>query len=542
MKRKKQRRLLLILLVLLLALCVGYFFLLRYNKEQENSDTEETDASISIYPEDFDSSAISSISYQYDGTALEFSLQSDGETWQYDDNKDFPLNQSSLSGMNSQLQSLTASRKIKDNLDDLADYGLDQPSNAVTAKDSDGTECTIYFGNTNDSAGVTYVYTDADQNIYTIDSGVADYFSHPLLDMIVEDELPLPDSTAVYKNMTIERGKSTLTFQYKENGDTDLDYLKRCAWFGDIDGDRFAMDDTAVSELTDALDSLSTSGCAAYDISVDEMSVYGLDDPTAVITVNYTQTETVEAETTEDETSENESSEISGTKDSNDDAESETETEEATEEETETQTVKVPYKLTLKIGKAVGDYYYVTWNDLSQVYLMSASSLESFLNCDKSTLAYMEPFHFTVNDLEEMTITCDGRTYQYQIKQTTEEVESTDEDGNTTTEEQEVTKYTLNGDEIDSGDFTNVLGTIQDTAAEKLYPEDAEDNSSSAPSGSDSVTIQVKFSRSERSEVTLVLTPYDSSYYALYVDGTPAYLMNKMDIAGFIKALPTEEE
>ena len=134
---------------------------------------------------DFDSSAISSISYNYDGTELDFSLQSDGETWQYDSNTDFPLNQSSLSGMNSQLQSLTATRKIKDNLDDLADYGLDQPSNTVAAKDSDGTEFTIYFGNSNDTAGVTYVYTSADENIYTVDSGVADYFSHPLLDMIV---------------------------------------------------------------------------------------------------------------------------------------------------------------------------------------------------------------------------------------------------------------------------------------------------------------------------------------------------------------------
>lgn len=500
MKRKKQRRLLLILLVLLLALCAGYFLLLRYNKEQENRETEETDTSVSIYPEDFDSSSISSISYDYDGTALAFSLQSDGETWQYDDNTDFPLNQSSLSGMNSQLQSLTATRKIKDNLDELADYGLDQPSNTVTAKDSDGTEFTIYFGNTNDTAGVTYVYTNADENIYTVDSGVADYFSHPLLDMIVEDELPLPDSAAVYKNIVIERGKNKLTFRYNENGDTELDYLKRCSWFGDMDGDRFAMDDNAVSEVTGALTGLTTSGCAAYDITDKEMSVYGLDDPTAVITVNYTQTETVEAEE---------------------------------------ETVSVPYKLTLKVGRAVGDYYYVTWNDISQVYLMSTSSLETFLSCDKSSLAYMEPFHFMVNDIDEMKITCDGQTWHYQIKRTTEEVESTDEDGNTTTEEQEVTKYTLNGQKIDSGDFTDVLGTIQDLSAEKLYPAD---KSSDTPSDKDAITIQVTFGRSERSEVTLILTPYDSNYYALYVDGTPTWLMNKTDIAGFVKALPAEEE
>ena len=274
MKRKKQRRLLLILLILLAAACIGYFLLLRYAEKKEAEETEESDTSVSIYPEDFDSSAISSISYDYQGEVLSFSLKDDGETWQYDDNTGFPLNQSSLTGMSSQLQSLTASRTIAENPDNLADYGLDEPSGRVTAKDSDGTEFTIYFGDTNDSADVTYVYTSDGKNIYTIDSGVADYFSHPLLDMIVEDELPVPDSSAVYKDITINRGSSTLAFRYTEDGDLPLDYLNRCSWFADIDGDQFAMDDSAVSGLTSALSGLSTSGCAAYDISQDEMSVY----------------------------------------------------------------------------------------------------------------------------------------------------------------------------------------------------------------------------------------------------------------------------
>lgn len=492
MKRKKQRRLLLILLILLLAACVGYFFLLRYNAEKEEEEDGETDTSVSIYPEDFDSSAISSISYDYQGTALDFSLKDDGETWQYDEIKDFPLNQSSLTGMSSQLQSLTASRKIKDNLDNLADYGLDEPSNRVTAKDSDGTEFTLYFGDTNDSAGVTYIYTSADKNIYTIDSGVADYFTHPLLDMIVEDELPLPDTAAVFEDITIDRDQSRLVFRYDENGNTALDYLNRCSWFADIDGDQFAMDDSAVTDLISALSNLSTSGCAAYDITPEEMSVYGLDDPTSVITVKYTQTETVE----------------------------------------------VPYLLTLKIGKAVEDYYYVTWNDISQVYLMSSSVLETFMNCDKSTLVYKDPFNFLVDSINEMEIKYQDLSFLYQIRNVTETVESTEENGETTTEKQEVTRYLLNGQEIDSGDFTGVLSSIQNMAAEKLYP--AEEGN--APIGDEAITFNVKLNQAERSQVELILTPYDNNYYALYIDGTPVYLMNKTDVAALIKVLPIEEQ
>lgn len=497
MKRKKQRRLLLVLLVLLLAVCVGYFFLLRYNAEQETAETDAEETSIAIYPEDFDSSSISSIRYHYDGESLSFSLQKDGETWQYDDNTKFPLNQSSLTGMNTQLTSLTASRKIKDNLDNAADYGLDQPSNEVTVKDSDGTEFTIYFGNTNESASVTYIYTSAGKEIYTIDSGVKDYFSHPLLDMIVEDELPEPDSTAVFQKLAIKQGEDSLTLSFNDKGNPNLDYLGRCSWFANLNGEKFAADDDAVSSLTSTLSSLTTSGCAAFDITEKELATYGLDQPSAVITMKYTQTETVESED---------------------------------------ETVEVPYGFTLKIGKAVGDYHYVTWDNISQVYLMSTSALESLLNVTRADLTYMKPFNFSISSINEMEIKYQDLTFDYKISTTTKEVETTDEDGKTKTEEQEVTTYTLNGEEIESTDLTGVLASIQTAAAEKLYPTEE----GNAPIGDEAITVTVQMNRAKRSQVELVLTPYDNNYYALYVDGTPSYLMNKNDVASFINALPID--
>lgn len=529
MKRKKQRRLLLVLLVLLLAACAGYFFLLRYNARQEAAETEAEETSIAIYPEDFDSSSISSIRYNHDGELLSFSLQKDGETWQYDDNTKFPLNQSSLTGMNTQLQSLTASRKLKDNLDNAADYGLDQPSNEVTLKDSDGTEFTIYFGNTNESASVTYIYTSAGKEVYTIDSGVQEYFSHPLLDMIIEDELPEPDSTAVFQKVTITQGDHTLALKFNEKGNPNLDYLERCSWFADLDGEKFAADDEAVSSLTSALSGLTTSGCAAFDITKDQLSTYGLDQPNAVITMKYTQTETVESdkETASDE----------GSKADEETKTEESETDQESEEETEAEKTEVPYSFTLRVGKTVGDYYYVTWNDISQVYLMSTSTLESLLNLGKTDLVYMKPFNFSVSSIHELEIKYQDLTFDYKIDTATKEVETTDEEGKTTTEEQEVTTYTLNGKEIESTDFTGLLSSIQTAAAEKLYPTEK----GNAPIEDEAITMTVKLNRAKRSQVELILTPYDNNYYALYVDGTPSYLMNKNDVSSFINALPIDD-
>ena len=526
MKRKKQRRLLLILLILLAAVCVGYFFLLRYNKQQEEAaETEEEDTSITIYPEDFDSSAITSLSYYYEEEPLSFSLREEEETWQYDADTKFPLNQSSLTGMSTQLQSLTASRQVQDNLNNAADYGLDDPIQQVTATDSDGTKFTIYFGDTNDVANVTYIYTSSSEAVYTIDSGLQDYFTHSLLEMIVEDELPEPDATAVFQNITVTQGEKTNTFEYKEEGDLSMDYLNRCSWFMDMDGEQFAADDASISDLTSVLSSLSTSGCAAYDISEEEKAQYGLDEPSAVITMNYTQQETVESE---EETSEASDDDTATT------SESDTETEAEETEETEAETVEVPYSFTLTIGDSVGDYYYVTWNDISQVYLMSKSTLDTLLNCEKSSLVYMEPFNFMLSSISGMEVKYQDLTFDYKITTSTETVETTDEDGETTTEEQEVTTYSLNEEEIESAEFTDLFNILQDASAEKLYPADEEH----APVGDEAVTITFSLDRKERSQVEMILTPYDNNYYALYVDGTPVYLMNKNDVADFIAALP----
>lgn len=529
MKRKKQKHLLFVLLLLLAIICIGYFFLLRYNKQQEDAEetkTESETSSISLYPEDFDAQTISALSYYEEDTPLSFSLKTvDGEdTWQYDKDKNFPLNQSSLSGMQSQLQALTASRQIQETLENAADYGLDDPKQQITATDENGCQVTLYLGNTNEAAGVTYLYTSASEKIYTIDSAFQDYFSHSLLEMIVEDELPQPDSTAAFQKIHIKQGDTANTFTYKKNGNVTLDYLKQCSWFADFDGDTFAVDDTSLSDLTNTLSTLSTAGCAAYDITEAEKAHYGLDEPTAVITMKYTQQETVEDES---ETQNDESSSADSTSQTD---ESETSDSETTAQET----IEVPYRFTLTIGDSIGEYYYVTWNQISQVYLMNKSTVDSILNCEKSSFIYKEPFHFSVSDIQKMEVLYQDLSFEYQISTSTKTVESTDEDGKKTTSEQEVTTYSCNGEEIDASEFTDVFGILQNATAEKLYPTSEE----AAPIGEEAITITFTLDRKKRSQVTLTLTPYDNNYYALYVDDTPSYLMNKKDVADFTAALP----
>ena len=55
----------------------------------------------------------------------------------------FPVTQSYLTSISSDLKSFTAERKLEEVQDDLSVYGLDNPSCTITAKGSDDTEVTI---------------------------------------------------------------------------------------------------------------------------------------------------------------------------------------------------------------------------------------------------------------------------------------------------------------------------------------------------------------------------------------------------------------
>lgn len=529
MKRKKQRRLLLILFLIFLVIFAGYFFLLRYNKKQEAKESQEEDTTVALYPKNFNSKSITGIQYDYEGETLSFSLKND--TWQYDKNTGFPLNQSSLTGMNSQLTGLTASRKVQDNLDQAADFGLDSPASYVTIKDSDGQKFTLYFGNTNDSADVTYVSTSEKDGIYTVASDLSDYFSHSLLDMIEADEIPQPDSTAIFQNVTIQKGDRTTRLVYKKDGDTSIDYTGQCNWFGAIGEDSFAADESSVSTLTQAFRSLSTSGCAAYDASDTELAAYGLDQPTAVIQTVYTQ----------EEADEDTATASTGSLENQDDT--------TAAEETRSQTKTVKHRLTLKVGKKTGDYYYVTWDTIKQVYLMEASSLDPFLSCDKASLAYKKALNFSFDSLNSMEIKYQDLTFDYTIDRKEEAVSaentsesakedteaSTASDASTAAQTQTVTTCKLNGEEIDSSDLTSLLTRLQDMTAEDFYPQEE----GNAPIGDEAITITFHTTLKNRKKVQVILTPFDNNYYALYVDGTPLYLMNKTDISGLIEKLPT---
>lgn len=524
MKRKKQKRLLLILLLVLVILAVGYTFLLRYNAAKE-AETEETESTIALWPEDFDSSSIASISYQNGDSSLTFSRKTDEDTdtWIYAADTDFPLNQSALSGMNSQLQSLTASRSVTDSLDNLKEYGLDQPVNTITATDQDGTAVTLYLGSTNSGSDITYAYTSQSDHVYTISADFADYFNRPLLKLMEADTLPLPSSAAAYKSISIAGKNSSFNMNYYPDGNDQVDYLGKCSWIGEEAGDTYPISDANASVITEAILGLEITDCVAYKASSEELKSFGLDQPQAVVTVQYEEEESIPEESNTDSSETTVSEEESGT-----------------DEESEPQNVKVPHTLTLRIGSCVDEYYYVSWDTISQIYRMEASLITPFLDAAKENLICMEPFNFDLTTIDSLTVSYGDEKWDMVINRpedtsesdTANDVESSSESDDETGSNVDIT-VTVNGKEVSYSEFTAMMVHLQQIKAEKIWNP----SEHTAGNGTDSMKIHVNLNRKNRSSVDLELYSYDSSYYAVSVDGTLTWLINKNDIASILSAL-----
>ncbi|NLA87613.1 MAG: DUF4340 domain-containing protein, partial [Clostridiales bacterium] len=185
---KKNTRTL-IILGAVLVICIGaYIGVSVYNSNQARKTAEEARA-VQIYANGRSSPV--TISYESGGTALSFIL-TEGK-WHVSDRMDFPLNQSSLTGLASAINNLEAVRII-DISAPLSTYGLDNPAYAVTASDDAGNALKLLIGDNYEE--YYYAMAEGGDRIYTISSSLVGYLKPDLLSMIVLDTLPvLSEST-----------------------------------------------------------------------------------------------------------------------------------------------------------------------------------------------------------------------------------------------------------------------------------------------------------------------------------------------------------
>lgn len=181
----KQKKHMFILLLLLLLLIGGYFGLQAYHDWSERKETEKKQQE-NILVTDYETEEISSLSYDYEGVSCSF--EKSGEEWIYSQNPGINIDEDSLGDMAERIAAITAEEKIE-NVTDLSQYGLDNPSRTVAFTAPDG-EHVLYLGDYNSVISRYYMYTAGDNTVvYTVNANIYNAFSKDLESLVEEEEI-----------------------------------------------------------------------------------------------------------------------------------------------------------------------------------------------------------------------------------------------------------------------------------------------------------------------------------------------------------------
>ena len=476
----KNKTVKMILAVAVLAVCCGaYAGVKTYVSHQEQKESEaESEENTSVFTASADD--IKSLDFIVYDTETTFEKKDD--SWVKKDDTDFPVNQSTLDSAASSVTSVESDRVLED-VDNLAEYGLDSPANIIKIvtksedEDGDDTTATLYVGDENSSTSQYYVRKDDDEKtVYLVDSSCVEPFTKTLYDYAQMEDFPAISSTDTITKISVDGDSS---YELKKDADTSV-------WSVSANGEEDKADSATVSSLVSSFGSMAYNSMADY--KCEDKSKYGLDKPYSTITVDYQE----EAETSDDnaETSDSETPDSAET------------------------TEMVDKQLTILVGNEADDSNrYVMVNDSNEVYTMSEETLSALTDKTEEDFWDMTVSYVSVNSLASLKVNYQGTDYKVNASRET----STDEDGNDT----ETVTYKLDGADLDETTFTTFYNKLINMAAQKRLTEKYD------PDGDAELTVT--FTEEDGDTLEVSYYSYDTNYYAAVVDNK-VYLVNKMNV------------
>lgn len=276
-----------------------------------------------------------SISYTNSYGTFAFSYDTENETWSYDSDEHFPVTQSYLTSISSDLKSFTAERKLEEVQDDLSVYGLDNPSCTITAKGSDDTEVTIQIGSLNSYNSDYYAKVEGLDDIYTIASSYVSDISNDISTLQEKESFPTITSTSITdvqlskdgitldmeKEVTQEpateeettenaseeaetesesseseskvseeetKSETASDSSEEESEEETLEMVDVTRWVFSQDNKTQRVDESDdIHDLLVNMVGLTFNDCADYYADEEEKESYGLTDDAAVLTITY---------------------------------------------------------------------------------------------------------------------------------------------------------------------------------------------------------------------------------------------------------------
>ena len=527
-------------MICLAAAAVLYLLVVKMNQKEANSESDDSDDSLVI--SSVDSGQITAISYEKDGKSLSF-IKEDG-TWYDAEDKKFPVNQDSLTTMTNTLGAVSAIRKLE-KPEALSEYGLDSPVLTVRYTASDGKEAEFIVGDTNDAAGGAYLKISGDDAVYLVSSDFADSFNSDIYQLADMESFPTITSDSITDISVNSNGHTLEIKNDSEGGQTVLENGKEqenCA-------------SSSVSQFISAVTGITFKSHVEYNCK--DLSKYGLDQPTAEVTVDYTTTETVSSGDSDDSESANSTDDTkAASAESAAENTSETADTGETETETEAETVEVAKQVVLHIGSQNDDGdYYAAMDGSKEVHVISADTIKELIEKKASDFIDNEILSGTLSNAKsiDVTIGSDSRhlakeevakaddtvdsaetegtdsekaaeTTDAAADETTADAEKVDE-SETETETEE--KWYEGDKEIALTDLSSVYSDLSGMSAEKIL------DTAAKPTGDAAISVTVKWE--DDTETTVSFTAYDSSFHLAEINGEARKLVNKRDVEKLVE-------
>lgn len=521
----KNKTVKMLLAAAVLAVCCGaYAGVKSYvsSQEQKEAEAEEDEESVTVFSASSDD--IQSLGFLVDDTETTF--EKNGDTWLKKDETDFPVNQTTLDSAAAAIASVDAERVLED-VEDLAEYGLEESSNEICIvsqtetdteendseeESADAVTTVFYVGDENQSTGQYYIRKDDDEKtVYLVDSSCVEPFAKSLYDYAQMEDFPAISATDMISRIVVEGNED---YTLSKNEDTGL-------WSVKSGEDEEKADSATASSL------VSSFGSMAYDSLVDykceDKSQYGLDEPYALITVEYQEEVEVETEEDADANTLEEDTSSEDALDETTETVIESEDTDTTESDEEMETEMEDRQLVIAVGdEADSSNRYVIVNDSQQVYTMSNDTLDKLIEKTEEDFWDMTVSYVSLNNLASLKVNYQGSDHKVNVSRETSE----DDEGNET----ETVTYKLDGQETETTDLTTFYNKLINITAQKRLTEVFE------PEGE--TEMSVIFTEEDGDTLKVEYYSYDTNYYAAVVDGK-VYLVNKMNVKDLFTAFDT---
>ncbi|MCD8051635.1 MAG: DUF4340 domain-containing protein [Clostridiales bacterium] len=298
MSKKKQKQLT-IMVVIVAAMAAILVVAIQLNNWNTARQEAAEDAAI---PRVLTLDDVTGVTFVNGDSSLEFLLNDDDE-WYWADDEDFLLDDTAVATVAGLAEDFQANASFEI-ADDLSAYGLEDPDLAVIYTTEDGDTYTLLVGGT--TGDYYYAMLEDGDTIYTIADTLATNLGYDLYYMADLADYPSLSSDII-QDVTLTSGDSEITFTIGEveveisddededadssaEGDasssssepeTEIEYH----WF--LDGEDVT-DQSQITSLNTEVDSISMYSLAAFKPTDEALEVYGLTEPTMTLTVRYT--------------------------------------------------------------------------------------------------------------------------------------------------------------------------------------------------------------------------------------------------------------